>query len=425
MLAKNSAKIKKKSVYSYLFIICSFLVYLGAYIIREILGTVSPQLLEGRVFDEATLGVFSSIMFASYGIGQLINGLLGEKLNVKLMISAGLMSAAGCTVCFALTDSLPIRYALWAVCGYALSMLYGPLTKTIATHLEGNTARIAYNFLSVGAILGATAAGFIAGVCGTWRMTFFVSAAMLAVPLALFLFVNSRFEKMAKEREALSEGAEGSVDDTAETQKFSLRTFISCFGITTVCFLIVNMLIKAARHAVSFWAPTYISSALGYDAKASAVIFGLMSAIKVVAPFFAIWLYRRVRENERVIVFGSMIISAICFFVMLIARNAVLELVLFTAALFFVECGGAIIGSVFLLSFKRFGCVSAICGFFDSTAYLTAAVCSVLFSRLLADGGWTTVLCIWTVLPAMAALVIAVVINKRKFTVSSERRKRK
>ena len=85
----------------------------------------------------------------------------------------------------------------------------------------------------------------------------------------------------------------------------------------------------------------------------------------------------------------------------------------------------SIIGSVFLLSFKQFGCVSAICGFFDSTAYLTAAVCSVLFSGVLSAGGWTAVLCVWTALPAVSALVIAIVLNKNKFYVSTKESKKK
>lgn len=412
---------KQNKILSYLFIVCSFLVYTGAYAVREILGTVSPQLLEHDVLNEAALGVFSSIMFASYGIGQFINGFLGEKVPAKGMISVGMISAAVCTFGFAMTDRLIVRYLLWAICGYALSMLYAPLTKTITSYLAEDLARIAYVFLSVGAILGSTVAGVLAGISGTWKATFFATAAVLTVPLLLFLLVNAKLEKK-NDRSVVP--ADGTESEASTVPKFSLRTFVSCFGVTTVCFLIVNMLIKASRHAVSFWAPTYISAVLGYDARVSAVLFGMTSVMKVVAPFFSIWLYQRMKRNERAVILASLLISAACFLLMRMVTPSWLRLAFLTVALFFVECGGSIIGSVFLLSFKQFGCVSAICGFFDSTAYLTAALCSVLFSKLLTNQGWGVVVGIWTVLPILGAMVIAVVVNQKKFTVlSSQRRK--
>ncbi|MBE6599605.1 MAG: MFS transporter [Ruminococcaceae bacterium] len=413
---------RKLSLLPYIYIACAFFVYLAVYSVRELLGAVSPSLLALSVFNEDTLGVFSSIMFAFYGIGQFVNGFLGEKLNVKFMITAGLVSAALCTLGFAITDSLALRYVLWAICGYSLSMLYGPLTKSVATHLSSNLARIAYVFLSVGAILGSTVAGFIVGLCDQWYVSFFVTAAFLAIPLVLFHIVNSRFERIAakKKQDEKSEQTQEAVQ--ASEESFNIRKFISCFGLTTLCFLAVNMILKAARHAVSFWAPTYLADALGFEPRTAALIFGLTAVIKVVAPFFALAIYKWVKENERVVILISMVISASCFCSMLVIKNPLVQVVLFTVALFFIEASGSIIGSVFLLSFKQFGCVSAICGFFDSIAYLTAAVCTVLFTSVLSGGGWTAVLWVWTALPIAAGLVIAVVVNKKKFYVSTDKK---
>ena len=415
---------KKPNLLPYVYIVTSFLVYLAVYAVRELLGAVSPSLLALSVFNEDTLGVFSSIMFTFYGIGQFVNGFLGEQLNVKLMITAGLVSASLCTLGFAITDSLALRYVLWAICGYALSMLYGPLTKSIATHLDSNLARIAYVFLTVGAILGSTVAGFIVGLCDQWYVSFFVTAAILAIPLVLFHIVNARFEKIAAEKEQAAEHDQTEEALPANEDSFSLRKFISCFGVTTICFLVVNMILKAARHAVSFWAPTYLADALGFEPRTAALIFGLTAVIKVVAPFFALVVYKWVKENERVVILVSMIISSLCFCSMLLIKDPIIQVVLFTVALFFIEASGSIIGSVFLLSFKQFGCVSAICGFFDSIAYLTAAVCTVLFSNVLSGGGWTAVLWVWTALPIAAGLVIAVVVNKRKFYVSPDKKRK-
>ncbi len=414
-------KIKKRdSFLPYLYIFSGFLVYLGVYSVRELLGAVSPSLLEAHLFDAAGLGVLSSVMFISYGVGQLVNGFLGEKLNVKLMITLGLVASSLCTLLFAVVDSLAFRYLLWTVCGFALSMIYGPLTKSFSTHLSDGLARIGYNFLIIGAILGATVAGFIVGLCNVWYESFFIMAAALAIPLLIFFITNRKIEKRIP-RECTAVDGDCTASAPINTQKFSFKTFFSCFGITTVCFLIVNMLIKASRNAVAFWASTYLSSALGFDSGTAAIVFGAMATIKVVAPFFALWAYKLAKENERVVIFVSLLISSICFMLMIFVKGAMSQIALFTVALFFVECGGSLIGSVFLLHFKHFGCVSAICGFFDSMAYLVAAICSMVFSNVLAVGGWAAVLWIWVALPAVAATVISIVLSKRRFCVSADR----
>ena len=61
---------------------CS-IAYLAVYIARNILAAVSPQLTEGGVFSVEAIGTLSGIYFASYAIGQLINGAIGDKIKAK------------------------------------------------------------------------------------------------------------------------------------------------------------------------------------------------------------------------------------------------------------------------------------------------------------------------------------------------------
>ena len=55
--------------------------YLAVYIARNILGTVSPQMIEKGIFSTKQVGTLSSVYFISYAIGQLINGYIGDKIN--------------------------------------------------------------------------------------------------------------------------------------------------------------------------------------------------------------------------------------------------------------------------------------------------------------------------------------------------------
>lgn len=53
-----------------------FFSYLSVYIARNILGTVTPQMIEAG-YTEEYIGRVSSMYFIFYGLGQLINGTIG------------------------------------------------------------------------------------------------------------------------------------------------------------------------------------------------------------------------------------------------------------------------------------------------------------------------------------------------------------
>ena len=62
--------------------LCS-LSYLAVYIARNILGTVSPQIEAEGIFAKEIIGTLSSIYFTCYACGQLVNGLIGDRVKAK------------------------------------------------------------------------------------------------------------------------------------------------------------------------------------------------------------------------------------------------------------------------------------------------------------------------------------------------------
>lgn len=54
--------------------------YLAVYIARNLLGAVTPQMIESGKFTTEYIGTLSSYYFIFYAVGQLINGVLGDKV---------------------------------------------------------------------------------------------------------------------------------------------------------------------------------------------------------------------------------------------------------------------------------------------------------------------------------------------------------
>ena len=118
---------KKEAVRKAVYIggMCS-ISYLAVYIARNILGTVSPELIKGDIFTEGQIGTLSSIYFICYGIGQLINGAIGDKIKAKYMISAGLCLAGVCNLLFALAkfESAPVFLMLTNSMHFGQNIIY-------------------------------------------------------------------------------------------------------------------------------------------------------------------------------------------------------------------------------------------------------------------------------------------------------------
>ena len=121
---------KNKSVlYAFYIGALCMVAYLAVYFARNILGTVTPQMIE-EGYTEAYIGKVSSVFFVFYAVGQLFNGIIGDKIKARYMISAGLFLAGIANLAF---SNLSVQYADIAVVAYGLtglflSMIYAPMT---------------------------------------------------------------------------------------------------------------------------------------------------------------------------------------------------------------------------------------------------------------------------------------------------------
>ena len=147
--------------------------YFAVYIIRNILSAVTPQMVEGG-YTEAYIGSISALYFTFYAIGQLINGAIGDKIKAKWMISIGLAGAGVTNFIFSRVTLIPEAATVaYALSGYFLSMIYGPMTKVVAENtdpLHATRCSLGYTFAS---FFGSPAAGILASFLA-WQSVFAV-----------------------------------------------------------------------------------------------------------------------------------------------------------------------------------------------------------------------------------------------------------
>ena len=115
--------------------------YIVNYYLRNMLSVATPELLLGDVFTKESVAVLSSTYMVFYAGGQLVNGFLGDMLSPKVMILGGIGLGGASMILFPFLPYHALRVICFALLGFGLSMLRGPLMKIISESTEPTLTR--------------------------------------------------------------------------------------------------------------------------------------------------------------------------------------------------------------------------------------------------------------------------------------------
>ena len=372
--------------------ICS-LAYLAVYVARNVLSSVSPQMIEQGILTEGQIGSLSSFYFVSYAIGQLINGIIGDKIKSKYMLSIGLILAGICNALFSVLAADPmLSTATYVVSGFALAMIYAPMTKVVAENTEPQyTPRCSLGY-TLASFLGSPLAGILA-VWLMWQGVFSVSSALLIV-MGVLCFVGFT----AMERRGMI--TYGQYDQSEQAGR-SVHALLQA-GI--VRFTMISMLTGVVRTTVVFWLPTFIAQYLGFSSKDAALLYTVSSFAICAAAFIAIFVYEKLgckMELSLILFFGG---AAVSFLLVYLIHLPMLCITFMVLAIIGANCASTMLWSIYCPSLRDTGMVSGATGFLDFASYMAAAVSSALFSNAVEDIGWGPLILIWCGLMALGIL---------------------
>ena len=106
-----------------LLIFLGWLMYTTCYLGKVNYSANITQVMDFYNVTKAEAGVVPTFLFFAYGIGQVVNGLLCKKYNMKWMIFAGLFISSIVNLIIAVSTNFAIIKWLWLVNGFSLSIL--------------------------------------------------------------------------------------------------------------------------------------------------------------------------------------------------------------------------------------------------------------------------------------------------------------
>lgn len=394
--------------------LCS-VAYLAVYIARNILSAVTPAILEAGLLDKEFLGVLSSAYFVFYAIGQLINGIIGDKVKAVYMISLGLLFAGVTGFVFPLLIGSGVwLILLYGMTGFFLSMIYAPMTRVVAESTEPIHAvrcSLGYTFAS---FFGSPVAG-IAAAAFVWYDAFNFSSSALVFMAVVCFVLFTVFER----RGIVKYGTRQRAGATAEAPRGLKARVGVLVRHDIIRYSAVAMLTGVVRTAVQFWMPTYFSEYLSYDSETSALIFTVATLVISSNAFVAVAIYEafgRRQYPSLLLLFGT---SAVAFALTFLIKEPILNVIFFIIAVIGANGASSILWSVYCPSLSDTGMVSSATGFLDFLSYMAAAIATAVFGNIVSLIGWDNLILIWLALAVVG--IFASLTRKRSDFFKSDR----
>lgn len=373
--------------------------YLASYYIRNLLSVAAPGMQEAGAYTAELIGTLSSVYFLLYAIGQFVNGLVGDKINPKYMISIGLAVTATAITAFPLVRFWWMQVACFAMMGIGLSMLRGPIMKMVSENLNKDYSRVICTILSAVSFVGPLVAGALA-IIFEWDMMFIVAGLTTYVIAAVsFIFLNV-FERKG-------------MFVFHSNKEVKLRDYLQIFKLDRfVFYMLVGVIVEITGSAITFWIPTYLSDALRLDNVMTNVLYWVITVVTCIAPFFALFVFKLIKEKDIVMLRGGFFFAASAFVGMIFVSDIYAKIVFLTAAKFFLACCSAVLWSIYIPDMGKTGKVSSINGVINCMGYLSASVASKAFSMLLGLS-WTGVILLWGGISGLG-LIASLMVKQKK-----------
>lgn len=403
---KRLCKIRDRKYVRRLFLLC-WMVYCVSYIGRLNYSSAMAQIISEHILTASQAGFISMAYFFAYGIGQMINGFLGDRINPKRMIFAGLLCSGLANVAMGISHSAVWMALSWGANGYFQAMIWAPIIRIFAEMLHGeDRVNCSVNIVSsqiIGTLLSyLLSAGVLA--IADWPWVFIAAAILLA---ATSLLWSAGFWDVCRHGEAVGEESgikEEHKQEEGEVQISFGKLMISS-GIMTL--LIPIMVHGMLKDGVTAWVPTYISESFGIAASFSVLLTSILPVVNLSGAYLARSVYRRTRERIglSVLAFFATATAGLLLLCTVGGLSPVLAtcfLAVITASMMAVN---TLVVNIYPLRFRRYGRVSGVSGFLNAMAYLGTAISTFTTGLIVQYWGWQTTIYVWLAVTVLAGLI--------------------
>jgi OPA family glycerol-3-phosphate transporter-like MFS transporter len=130
------------------------LVYFSSYVMRINFTVLIVKVCDELDKQKSELAIIVTALTVAYGVGQIICGVLGDKIKPRIMILCGIVLAACCNISFFFVNDILLMTIIWGINGFAHAMFWPPIVRIMSLNFN----EVEYAYASVRVTWGSSIA---------------------------------------------------------------------------------------------------------------------------------------------------------------------------------------------------------------------------------------------------------------------------
>lgn len=388
-------KIQNMRYIKYLVGLCAA-VYFVSYLARINYAAVLVEMIQSEGLAKTEASVPLTVLFITYGFGQLISGFLGDRFRPEKLITTGLLLTAAMNLALPLSQSYLWMTAAWGINGFAQALMWPPIVKIMTTYLSQSNYKKYIAYVTYGSHLGTMTVYFMAPAIiqmGGWKMVFFISAGIALVMLFVWKTMIHQIEGYA---EIIAVENENDVKKVVQ-KKNQYLPFSGMAIALLICIMLANIPQGILRDGVSSWMPTYITDVFQVESSISILTGVALPVFGIVVTYVTSCIQRKWIQNEGVCAALFFGISIICNFVLCTVGKQIP--LLSVVCLLFMNAMANGINFIYtnlaVANFEPYGKTSFVTGAINSSVYIGSAISMYGIAYITEHFGWDATLYTW------------------------------
>lgn len=373
--------------------------YFVSYLTRTNFAAIITAIIETDIIEKTTAGMVTTIGFITYGVGQLISGWLGDRINPKKLMFVGFITTAMMNFIIPFCADGYMMCLVWGVNGFAQSLMWPPMVKIMSTAMDTDTYNKSCVSVTLGSTLATVSIYIFAPVVisfANWKGVFYITSVAAMIMSGVWYVMITKIEKISGLTYALKTG-----EKQKKKKNYSIGGILLVFTMVAIC------LQGSLRDGVTTWVPTYISEEFKLGSEISILsgvgipIFSLVS-IKVVSIF-----YNKMGQKPfkcTVILFS--VAAACCGALTAFSGVSVILTIVLTGLIVACMHGINLILVCYLPAiYAEPDSVSSLSGTLNFMTYVGSALSTYGFALLSTEFGWGGTILSWLGISLLGALM--------------------
>lgn len=376
----------RKMSYAKVTLLC-FMAYFLSYTMRLDLSASLLAIINdfGITKTAASYAVTGSLI--TYGIGQVICGILGDKISPIKLISAAMLGTVTVNVLVSFCNEMVFITVLWCFNGFFQAMIWPPLCRFLSSQ-TGDKYSDAITIVGLSCYVGTLfvylVVPFILEIA-IWRYVFrFMSVLGIAMTAVWFFLTRD-----------ITMGKSEPVSDSTEN-KHGIWNVILISGLIPI-FMVVTLQ-GTFRDGFQTWLPAFYHERFNLPVSSSVLSSSILPVLSIFSTLISNAIYHKLKNEIKT--------SALLFFIASIATVIVVlgvnlpVFIVIVLVSIISACSNGVNHMIVAIAPKRFekyGMMSTFSGIINAFVYIGSSLSTFGFAALSDNFGWSAVLISWCV----------------------------